>query len=256
VPADIDANRRRLRQTLESLRSAGLEWLPRQPPAAPSQEDASVPQDLFAEPEDRPAGALSPARRRQELATLAETVSGCTRCKELASTRTQTVFGVGPLDADVCFVGEAPGADEDRQGEPFVGAAGKLLDRIIVACGFQRNEVYICNIIKCRPPGNRTPKPDEAANCSEYLSSQLALARPKYMVALGSTAAGNLLGVTTPLGKLRGRFHDFMGIPLIVTYHPAFLLPHRAPERKKDVWEDMKMLLKKMGRPIPTSNKE
>jgi DNA polymerase len=211
---------------------------------------------LFSEPEERPAGAMSPARRRVELAQLAETVSGCTRCKELASTRTQTVFGVGPLDADVCFVGEAPGGDEDKQGEPFVGAAGKLLDRIIVACGLTRDEVYICNIIKCRPPGNRTPRPDEAENCSDYLASQLALVRPKHLVALGGTAATNLLGVATPLGKLRGRFHDFRGIPLIVTYHPAFLLPHRQPERKKDVWDDMKMLLTKMGRPIPAASKD
>lgn len=215
-----------------------------------------MPQELFDEPEARPTASMSPTRRRQELATLAEMVAGCTRCKELASTRTQTVFGAGPLDAAVCFVGEAPGGDEDKQGEPFVGAAGKLLDRILAASGFQRDEVYICNIIKCRPPGNRTPRPDEVENCSEYLSNQLALVRPKYLVALGGTAATSLLGVTTAIGKLRGRFHDYKGVPLLVTYHPAFLLPHRQPERKKDVWDDMKMLLTKMGRPIPAATKE
>jgi DNA polymerase len=169
----------------------------------------------------------------------------------LVATRTQTVYGVGPVDAEVCFIGEGPGADEDRLGEPFVGAAGQLLNRILVACGFKRESVYICNIVKCRPPGNRTPKPEEAANCREYLEAQLALVRPRYIVALGGTAAQNLLGTTAPLGRLRGKFHSYKGTPVLCTYHPAFLLPHRSPEKKKDVWEDMKLLLQKMGRPVP-----
>jgi DNA polymerase len=158
---------------------------------------------------------------------------------------------VGPLDPELCFIGEAPGADEDAQGEPFVGAAGQLLNRIIAACGMKREEVYIANIIKCRPPGNRTPQVDEAANCREYLENQLELVRPKFLCALGSTAAHYLLNTTLSIGKLRGRFHDYRGTPVLCTYHPAFLLPHRSPDKKKDVWEDMKLLLARMGRPIP-----
>ena len=190
-------------------------------------------------------------RRRTELQRLAQVVSGCPRCKQLVSTRTQTVFADGSPGAQLCFIGEAPGADEDAQGVPFVGAAGQLLNKIIAAMGFTREEVYICNIIKCRPPGNRTPLPDEVANCREYLDRQLELAQPRFIVALGGTAATNLLQTTLALGKLRGKFHDYKGIPVVVTYHPAYLLPHRAPEKKKEVWDDMKMLLAKMGRPVP-----
>jgi DNA polymerase len=194
---------------------------------------------------------LTREQRRQALDVLAETVSHCTRCPSLAATRTQTVFGVGPLDVELCFVGEAPGADEDAQGEPFVGAAGQLLNRIIAACGLKREEVFICNILKCRPPGNRTPQADEAANCREYLDKQLELVKPKFICALGGTAAKHLLGTDRSLGQLRRQFHNYRGIPVLCTYHPAFLLPHRSPEKKRDVWEDMKMLLAKMGRPIP-----
>jgi DNA polymerase len=194
---------------------------------------------------------ISPDQRRRELSVLAEQVRTCPRCPELVATRTQTVFGVGPVDAELCFIGEAPGADEDRLGEPFVGPAGQLLNRILAACGFKREEVYICNVIKCRPPGNRTPKPEEAANCREYLDRQLDLVRPKYICCLGGTAAQHLLGTTAPLGKLRSRFHTYKGIPVLCTYHPAFLLPHRQPAKKKDVWEDMQVLLKRMGRPVP-----
>jgi DNA polymerase len=172
----------------------------------------------------------------------------------LAATRTQTVFGVGRVEPDICFIGEAPGADEDRQGEPFVGAAGQLLNRIITACGMTRADVYICNILKCRPPGNRTPKPEEACNCREYLDRQLELVKPRSICCLGGCAAVNLLGVMTPLGKLRGRFHDHKGIPVICTYHPAYLLPHRQPEKKREVWDDMKTLMKMLGREIPPAS--
>jgi DNA polymerase len=185
------------------------------------------------------------------LTILSATVSKCTRCPGLAATRTQTVFGVGPVDAELCFIGEAPGADEDAQGEPFVGAAGQLLNRILVAMGMKREEVYICNILRCRPPGNRQPLPDEAHNCREWLERQLNLVRPRFICALGGTAAQHLLGTTVAIGKLRGRFLDYRGIPVLCTYHPAFLLPHRSPQKKKDVWEDMKMLLARMGRPVP-----
>jgi DNA polymerase len=190
-----------------------------------------------------------PEVRRKELSVLAEVVSRCTRCAQLASTRTQTVFGVGAVDAPLCFVGEAPGGEEDRQGEPFVGPAGQLLNRIIAACGMKREEVYICNILRCRPPGNRLPLPDEAHNCREYLERTLELVRPKYICALGACAAQNLLGSALSIGRLRGRFHDYRGIPVLCTYHPAYLL--RNPGAKKDVWEDMKKLLAKMGRAVP-----
>src|SRR5207302_311597 len=151
--------------------------------------------------------------RRQALQLLAGEVAACGRCAELASTRTQTVFGQGGPGVELCFIGEAPGADEDVQGLPFVGAAGQLLNKIITACGLKREEVYICNILKCRPPGNRTPLPDEAANCRPFLDRQLELIAPKFICALGGCAAQNLLNSTLSLGKLRGRFHDYKGIP-------------------------------------------
>jgi DNA polymerase len=162
--------------------------------------------------------------------------------------RTQTVFGVGRPDVELCFVGEAPGVDEDAQGEPFVGAAGQLLNRIIAACGMKREDVYICNVLRCRPPGNRQPLPDEAANCREYLDGTLALVRPKFICCLGACAAQNLLNTTQSIGKLRGKFQEYHGTPVICTYHPAYLL--RNPNAKRDVWEDMKKLMARMGRAV------
>ena len=170
------------------------------------------------------------------------------RCAELASTRTQTVFGVGPIGAEVLFIGEAPGADEDRQGEPFVGAAGQLLNKIIVASGLRREEVYICNILRCRPPGNRTPKPDEAEHCREYLERTIELVGPKLICCWGGVAAQNLLKTTTGITRLRGRFHEYRDIPVLCTFHPSALL--RDPSKKKDVWADMHTLMEKLGRPI------
>lgn len=253
---------RQFQQHLQSLRAAGVEWLPRAGPlqvqnqvqAAPSGVIEGQPTSLAELPPLASADklAVSGEERRQSLQLLAAQVSKCTRCSELAISRTQTVFGVGSLDPELCFVGEAPGADEDAQGEPFVGAAGQILNRIIAACGMTREEVYICNIIKCRPPGNRTPLAHEAGNCREYLVRQLEWVRPRFLCALGGTAAQHLLQTTEGIGRLRGRFHDYGGIPVMCTYHPAFLLPHRSPAKKKDVWEDMKMLLRRMGRPIPT----
>jgi DNA polymerase len=259
---------RQLRQHLASLRAAGVEWLPKASAKIEDresrigQEQASSRSSLLDPPSsivdsrssllDPPSSipSLTLEQRRQELQLLTEKVCQCTRCPELVATRTQTVFGVGPAGVEVCFVGEAPGADEDAQGEPFVGAAGQLLNRIIAACKMKREEVYICNIIKCRPPGNRTPLPHEAANCREFLERQLELVRPKFICALGATAAKYLLNTNQSIGQLRRRFHDYRGIPVICTYHPAYLLPHRSPDKKKDVWEDMKMLLAKMGRPV------
>jgi uracil-DNA glycosylase family 4 len=257
MPEAEETLRRQLLERLRQLRGAGVEWLPLGPPlevaapVTPAKDDASA-FDIAAE---EPAGSgMSLEQRRLALQTLADEVKACTRCAELCSTRTHTVFADGPIGAELCFVGEAPGADEDAQGLPFVGAAGQLLNKIIAACGFKREEVYICNILKCRPPNNRTPLPNEAANCRDFLERQLALVQPKYIVALGGCAAANLLQSNLPIGKLRGRFHDFKGIPVLATYHPAFLLPHRSPGKKKDVWEDMKLLLKKMGRPIPQTS--
>ena len=210
----------------------------------------ATPSALAAETPDAAAG-LTLEERRQALQALAAEVAACDRCAALCSSRTRTVFADGQPGAEVCFVGEAPGADEDAQGVPFVGAAGQLLNRILAACGFRREEVYICNILKCRPPGNRTPLADEAENCRAFLERQLDLVSPRYIVALGGCASTNLLQTTLSIGKLRGRFHDYRGIPVVVTYHPAYLLPHKHPEKKAEVWEDMKMLLARMGRPIP-----
>jgi len=249
---------------MASLRAAGVEWLPTapltvEPPAAEpaasraptgAPESAGTKTSLFEPAAKAEEPGLTLEQRRQALRVLAEEVSTCVRCPELVASRRQTVFGVGEAGVDLCFVGEAPGAEEDAQGEPFVGPAGQLLNRIIAACRMKREEVFICNIIKCRPPGNRTPLVHEVANCAGYLHRQLELVRPRFICALGSVAAMNLLGTTQSLGRLRGRFHDYRGIPVLVTYHPAYLLPHRSPQKKKDVWQDMKMLMARMGRPV------
>ncbi|MCE9534534.1 MAG: uracil-DNA glycosylase [Planctomycetes bacterium] len=255
-----DDLRRQLWHQLEGLRSAGVQFVGKihDLPPIPAVRAQASEQPLKAVSQAVPqiAAVQQPEPRRLELRLLADRVSKCSRCPELASTRTQTVFGVGPLDPELCFLGEAPGADEDRQGQPFVGAAGQLLDRIIVAMGMKREEVYICNILRCRPPANRQPKPDESKNCREYLDAQLDLVRPRFICTLGATAAQNLLGTTIGVGKLRGTFRDYRGIPVLCTYHPASLLPSRSPEKKKDVWEDMKLLLAKMGKPIPVVGKK
>ncbi len=248
------------RQHAESLRGAGVEWIPRgEPIAVVSSLPTPAPAASSTAPVSPSADTLwadsaTPARSAEEkrvaLQLLNEQhVAGCTRCPELARTRTQTVFGVGSPSAELCFVGEAPGADEDARGEPFVGAAGQLLTRIIAAMKMTREEVYICNVLKCRPPGNRTPLPNEVANCLPYLEQQLDIIQPKFLCALGAVAAQTLLQTTMSIGKLRNRFHNYRGIPLLCTYHPAFLL--RSPDKKKEVWEDMKMLLARMGRPAP-----
>ncbi|HEX6790227.1 MAG TPA: uracil-DNA glycosylase [Candidatus Krumholzibacteria bacterium] len=174
------------------------------------------------------------------LADLAKTVSACTRCA-LHATRTQTVFGVGNPRAKLMFIGEAPGADEDAKGEPFVGRAGQLLNKIIAAMGMTREEVYIGNILKCRPPQNRDPLPSEVDCCEEYLRAQIALIQPKYICALGRIAAHWLLKTEAPLGALRAGTHTYEGIPVVVTYHPAALL--RNPAFKQPCWDDMKKLM-------------
>ena len=175
-----------------------------------------------------------------EISKLKDTVSKCYKCRELSQLRNNVVFGSGNENADLVIVGEAPGADEDKQGLPFVGRAGKLLTDILKAINFSREEVYICNILKCRPPENRNPLPDEIENCEPYLFNQLKLIRPKLILALGTFASQTLLRSKEPLGKLRGRFHSYEGIKMMVTYHPAALL--RNPAWKKPTWEDVQML--------------
>ncbi len=189
--------------------------------------------------------SLPLAQRQQQLTVLQDLVAGCTRCAELASSRTQTVFGVGAPAARLVFVGEAPGADEDRQGEPFVGAAGQLLSKILDACQLSREQVYILNVVKCRPPGNRNPSDEERSCCWGYAREQLEILQPEFICCLGSVAAKSLLNTKQPLGRMRQQFHAYRGSRVIVTYHPAYLL--RTPSAKRHVWDDMKLLMKAMG---------
>lgn len=180
----------------------------------------------------------------------------CVKCPHLATSRTQVVFGVGNPEAELMFVGEAPGADEDLEGEPFVGKAGQLLTKIIQAMGYTRDDVYIANVLKCRPDmppgvsGNRKPKPEEMSTCLPWLEKQIELIKPKAMVALGATALEGLLGSTTPVSKMRGRWLDFRDIPVMATYHPAYLLRNQSISEKRKVWEDMLQVLEKLDKPI------
>jgi DNA polymerase len=189
-------------------------------------------------------------------AALRERALACVKCPHLASSRKNVVFGVGNLDAQLMFVGEAPGADEDEQGEPFVGKAGQLLTKIIQATGLSRGDVYIANILKCRPDtpgqsaGNRKPTPEEMQTCIPYLHEQIDLIRPKVIVALGATAVEGLLGKTVGITKLRGNWQTYRGTPLMPTYHPAYLLRNQAMSEKRRVWEDMLAAMEKLGMPI------
>jgi uracil-DNA glycosylase family 4 len=251
------AARKAAAQQLSSLRSAGVSRVSSlsRRSEEPGPKVERVPENApmpAATPCPRSASLFESARsslprdeRQEKLQILASRVTQCTRCAELSETRTQTVFGVGNPEAKIMFLGEAPGADEDRQGEPFVGAAGQLLNRILEACKLKRSDVYICNILRCRPPGNRTPAPEEAANCREYLDGQIEIVDPDYIVCLGSVAAKNLLGSMESIGKLRGRFFNYGRAKVVCTYHPAYLL--RNPAAKKDVWTDMKLLMHDFG---------
>jgi DNA polymerase len=220
VRSEIDELRELIGQTRAHLRRQQLLGVERLYVAWPEQS------------EQRPESSLTQVR---------EALGDCTRCK-LHTSRTHIVFGVGDPKAWLLFVGEAPGADEDEQGEPFVGRAGQLLTRIIEAMKLTREQVYICNIIKCRPPANRNPESDEIAACEPFLVAQLQAIRPKLICALGTFAAQALLRTKEPISKLRGRFHDYHGIPVLPTFHPAYLL--RNPHEKKTVWEDMKLLMR------------
>jgi uracil-DNA glycosylase family 4 len=185
----------------------------------------------------------------QALHLIRQDLGDCTRCVLHAQGRKQIVFGVGNPNAELMFIGEAPGADEDLQGEPFVGRAGQLLNNMIKAMGIGRETVYIANIIKCRPPGNRTPERDECETCSPFLMRQIAAIRPKAIVALGAVAAKTLLSINAPMSELRGRWYDFRGTKLIVTFHPAYLL--RDPRQKKETWKDLQMVMKFLGMKPP-----
>jgi uracil-DNA glycosylase family 4 len=205
-----------------------------------------------------------PIRRRLQtrsnkaelLEPIRERVRACTKCAHLACSRTQTVFGVGNPDADLMFIGEAPGVDEDQQGEPFVGRAGQLLTKILKAMNFGREHVYIANILKCRPDtpsgsfGNRAPTPMEMQTCRPYLVEQINIIQPKVLVALGAVAVEGLLGMRGTMRELRGRWHAYNGIALMITYHPAYLLRNQAPSEKRKVWEDMLKVLERLERPI------
>ena len=244
--------RRIARQRLESLGRAGVTGLPKPRPGAKKAVAAVVetpPETVRAEVAP-PKGATSTgtdsaADRNEALNAIRHKVAHCTRCPELCTTRTQTVFGVGNPKSRLVFLGEAPGADEDEQGEPFVGRAGQLLNKIIEACTLKREDVYILNILKCRPPNNRAPLPEESANCREYLEGQLDIIKPDYICCLGATAAKNLLNTEVSISKLRSKFATYRGIQVMCTYHPAYLL--RNPAAKRDVWDDMKTLMRAMG---------
>ena len=212
------------------------------PPPAPSTPPPSRP--------------LEPQAKAAAFAALRARVLTCVKCAHLASSRTTVVFGVGSLEAQLMFVGEAPGADEDAQGEPFVGRAGELLTKIIQATGLPRGAVYIANILKCRPDtpglasGNRKPTTEEMATCIPFLHEQIDLIRPKVLVALGATAVEGLLGKTIGISKLRGTWQTYRGIPLMPTYHPAYLLRNQAMTEKRRVWEDMLAVMEKLRMPI------
>ncbi len=206
------------------------------PVAAPGVETIVVAES--SERVDASPAMPEPTETIQQIR--AEIGSDCTRCKLSTLGRSKVVNSVGNFNADLMFVGEAPGADEDAQGEPFVGRAGQLLTDIIKAMGFERSDVFIGNINRCRPPGNRAPEPDESVVCKPFLFREIAVVRPKVIVVLGATAAQNLLETKVPIGKLRGHFHDYLGTKVMPTFHPAYLL--RDPHKKREVWEDMKMV--------------
>ena len=264
--------RRIIRQRLESLQRAGVEQLGRVPntnlvsppmePPAPNQPPPEPPEPkppTLEQPTDRaselPADSttdlpvLTLPQRQSELSKLCEQVTACELCPELVQNRTQTVFGVGNPEARLCFFGEAPGADEDQQGEPFVGRAGQLLNKIIEACTLTRDDVYILNVLKCRPPGNRNPNPEEAQHCRPFFERQLEIIQPEFICCLGSVAATTLLETNAPIGKLRGRLHSWRDARVLATYHPAYLL--RNPAAKRDVWNDMQLLMREMGIQVP-----
>lgn len=211
----------------------------------PKTKPIPVDSEIFvvAKPE---ANVSDPA---EALRIIREDLGDCTRCRLHQQGRKQIVFGVGNPNADLMFIGEAPGADEDLQGEPFVGRAGQLLNNMIKAMGLRREDIYIANIIKCRPPNNRTPERDECETCSPFLMRQIEAIKPKAIVALGAVAAKTLLAINAPMSEFRGHWYDFRGTKLAVTYHPAYLL--RDPRQKKEAWKDLQMVMQELGLEAP-----
>lgn len=246
-----DTSRNVLRQHLETDLLLGVKEIPIPMPAGPGASGGAV------QTEASPA-ASDPAKTRRLETLDNEQVKSCKKC-QLCETRTQTVFGQGSSSARLVFVGEAPGFEEDRQGLTFVGKAGKLLSKMIQAMGLSRDEVFICNVLKCRPPNNRTPALDEIAACSPYLFEQLQIIDPEVICTLGAPASQTLLATKESIGRLRGRFHDFYpsgsqldgpAVPLMPTYHPAYLL--RSPGEKKKAWADLQLIMKRLGLHAPT----
>lgn len=249
------------RRPVDPALAAALAEEPAEPPPAhaaetatpqfslsPNEENESIPRrKSFPEPPSV-APAVPAGDRVAALRAIREDIGDCTRCA-LHKGRNKIVFADGSPTARLMFVGEGPGADEDAQGLPFVGRAGQLLNNMISAMGLKREEVYIANIVKCRPPGNRTPEPEEAHTCSPFLFRQIDVVRPEILVALGATAATYLLGQRQPLAGLRGRIHSVRGARLIVTYHPAFLL--RDPRQKKEAWADLQIAMRELGLKVP-----
>jgi len=264
MPTDAEL-RRALEERLRFYKDLGIYDFYRRPvpdavslDAAGSRPIASGPAQsvrLDAPRDAQPAQSAKPAvDPGAALRLIREDLGDCTRCPLHKQGRKQIVFGVGNPRADLMFIGEAPGADEDIQGEPFVGRAGQLLNNMIKAMGLRREDVYIANIIKCRPPGNRTPEREECETCSPYLFRQIEVIQPKAIVALGAVAAKTLLAINAPMAELRGRWYDFRGIKLAVTYHPAFLL--RDPRQKKEAWKDLQMVMKELGLVAPPRTSE
>jgi len=234
---------RAVRQRLESLAAAGVTDLPREKRSSrPPSDPVARPRPIATEASTPPAAA---GGREQALDVIRHEVAACRRCETLACARQNTVFGSGRATARLCFFGEAPGADEDKAGLPFVGRAGQLLTKIIEACRLSRDEVYILNVLKCRPPDNRQPLPDEVANCRDYFERQFQVIAPEFICCLGTTAAQALLQTTEPIGRLRGRWFTHGSAHVICTYHPSYLL--RNPGAKRHVWDDMKLLMARMG---------
>ena len=246
-----DSDSQRWAQMLRGMRLAGIRHTlidATRLPSAPDCDDLGSPTE--AAPVVGREGEGMPDEDRSHQVTLQvieREVASCTRCPELVQNRTQTVFGVGPPRPRLCFLGEAPGADEDRQGEPFVGRSGQLLTKIIEACQWRRDDVYILNVVKCRPPGNRTPLGDEISNCRHFFERQLEALQPEFICCLGTVAAHALLETKTPVGRLRGQFHSWRSAQVLITYHPSYLL--RNPAAKKDTWQDMQLLMTAMESP-------
>lgn len=223
---------------------------------SPSPEVRAVPEPIPSAPTDPKAQALSSEAKAAAFADLRQRALACVKCPHLVAARKNVVFGVGDINARLMFVGEAPGADEDEQGEPFVGKAGQLLTKIIQTMGMSRDSVYIANILKCRPDtpgqsaGNRKPRPEEMQTCIPFLHEQIDLIQPQVLVALGGTAIEGLLGKTAGIMRLRGQWQTYRSIPLMPTFHPAYLLRNQALSEKRRVWEDMLQVMERLGLPI------